>query len=155
MLKVQCNKLFTKVSMTQITGHSDPTIFLEILFAKSNESHKWKINITEYLEAILNKSLKEKKMPIHLALSFGHAETFTQHFCWNVCAVFRYTKLTFRKPPNCESWVHKDVIVNTFFCFLSFTFHLRIDCHWQMRPISPKIPKPLSGHLLSHHGFLF
>lgn len=47
--------------MTQITGHSDPTIFLEILFAKTNESHKWKINITEYLEAILNKSLKEKK----------------------------------------------------------------------------------------------
>lgn len=46
--------------MTQITGHSDPAIFLEILFAKSNESNKWKINITEYLEAILNKSLKEK-----------------------------------------------------------------------------------------------
>lgn len=60
MLKVQCNKLFAKVSMTQITGHSDPAIFLEILFAKSNESNKWKINITEYLEAILNKSLKEK-----------------------------------------------------------------------------------------------
>lgn len=60
MLKVQRNKLFVKVSGTQITGHSDPAIFLEILFAKSNESNKWKINITEYLEAILNRSLKEK-----------------------------------------------------------------------------------------------
>ena len=62
MLKVQCNKLLVKVSVTQMTkSHSDPAIFLEILFSKSNESNKWKINITEYLEAILNRRLKEKK----------------------------------------------------------------------------------------------